>query len=132
VVPCVSPFNVTGKNVGVVSFVDCRFCRTTQQQDTDVNKIQNQLPAILTIFNNNKFNNVNDFNNFQRHNALYSQFVVLYFTLLKQDKYNIHQDILRNNVKKLYLCFYIPVIVNVKIALNSETVNSEVNLSMYP
>jgi hypothetical protein len=82
------------------------------QQDNNNNRIwtstfiQNQLPAILTIFNN-----FNDFNNFQRHSALYTQFIVLYFTLLMQDKYYIHQDISRKSLKKL--C--IPVIVNVTV-----------------
>jgi hypothetical protein len=81
------------------------------------------------------FHNFNNFNNLQQHSALYSQFTVLHFTLLTQDKYFIQRDISRNSLKK----FCIPVIVNVNIASNSVTVviipngpvNSEVKLSTY-
>jgi hypothetical protein len=71
---------------------------------------------MLTIINN--FNNFNDFNNFQRHSALHSQFIVLCFTLVTQDKYYIHQDNSRKSLKK----FCLPVIVNETIASNSVTV----------
>jgi hypothetical protein len=98
--------------------------------------IQDQLPANLTIFSNNNFNNFNNFNNYQRHSALYSQFIVLYYILQTQDNY-IHQDISRNYLKKLYIL----VIANVNSSLKqcngsviipNGPVNSEVNLSMYP
>jgi hypothetical protein len=96
--------------------------------------IQNQLPAILTIVNN--FNNFNDFNNYQRHSALYSQFIVLYYILQTQDKFCIHRDISRKTLKK----FCILVIVKVKNSLKlcngsviipNGPLNSEVILSMY-
>jgi hypothetical protein len=92
------------------------------------------LPAILTIFSNNNFNT---FNNYQRHSALDLQFIVLYFILQTQDKYCIHRDISRNNLKK----FCTLVIVNVNNSLKqcngaviipNGPVNSEVNLSVYP
>jgi hypothetical protein len=116
---------------------------TITQQDNNNSRIrtstsiQDQLPAILTIFNNNNFNNFNDFNHYQQHSALYSQFIVLYFILQTQNKYYIHQDISRNNLKK----FCILVIVNVNNSLKqcngsviipNGPVNSEVNLSIVP
>jgi hypothetical protein len=100
----------------LISSFHCSPVHLVLSQNCYTVSIQNQLPEILIIFNN--FNNFNDFNNFQRHSALYSQFIVLYFTLLTQDKYYIHQDVSIKSLKKL--C--IPVIVNGKIASNSVTV----------
>ena len=79
--------------------------------------------------------NVNNFNNCHQHSALYSQYIVLYVTLLTHGQHCIQRDIARNDFKKL--C--IPVIVNVNSSLkqcngcdNTKwTVNSEVNLLMY-
>jgi spore germination protein GerM len=77
--------------------------------------IQDQLPGILTSLTivSNNLHNFNDFNNYQRHSALYSQYIVLYYIHQTQDKHYIHQDISRNYLKK----FCILVIANIKNSL---------------
>jgi spore germination protein GerM len=72
---------------------------------------------------NNCNNNFNHFNNYQRHSALYSQFIVLYYTLQTPDKYYIHRDISRNYLKKL--CILVTVNVNSSLKLCNGCDNSK-------
>jgi hypothetical protein len=71
------------------------YCQSQPRNNNNKNSsirtsIQDQLPVILTILSNNNFNDSNDY---QRHSALYLQFIVLHYIPQTQDKCYIHQDI---------------------------------------